>query len=270
MTDNVTESTLVEWLKGVTHRPDWVIKYAGRVDGDHYATVRATEVDTVTSGVYGADRPQQVVNTEGRWPANVVLDDTQAAELDQQSGVGHCHGPKWSNGKPSSGIYGDELRDRVGAHYGDVGGASRFFPVFTGDPHETEHIWCDCVPQLGPPHCHLCSEIAGREMPWTEAHPDFPTFRYTAKAPGTERPTADGVAHPTVKPVDLMRWLIRLVTPPNGVVLDPFAGSGTTGEAAIHEHKRAILIEREPTYLPLIIARLSKPMAVGFDFEVGA
>lgn len=64
-----------------------------------------------------------------------------------------------------------------------------------------------------------------------------------------------------------MRWLIRLVTPPNGVVLDPFAGSGTTGEAAIHEHKRCILIEREPTYLPLIVARIHKPMQVGFDFE---
>ena len=69
-----------------------------------------------------------------------------------------------------------------------------------------------------------------------------------------------------------MRWLVRLVTPPGGVVLDPFAGSGTTGEAAIHEHKRAILIEREDDYLPLIVARLSKPMAIGFDFdeEVGA
>jgi DNA modification methylase len=98
----------------------------------------------------------------------------------------------------------------------------------------------------------------------------FPTFRYTAKAPGTERPTADGIAHPTVKPLDLMRWLIRLVTPPGGVVLDPFAGSGTTGEAAIHEHKRAILIEREPTYLPLIVSRLSKPMEIGFNFEATA
>jgi hypothetical protein len=52
MTDNVTESTLNGWLKGVTHRPDWVIKYAGNVDGDHYVTVRATEVDTVTGGVF--------------------------------------------------------------------------------------------------------------------------------------------------------------------------------------------------------------------------
>jgi DNA modification methylase len=53
-------------------------------------------------------------------------------------------------------------------------------------------------------------------------------------------------------------------------VLDPFAGSGTTGEAAIHEHKRAILIEREATYLPLIVARIHKPMQVGFDFNEGA
>jgi DNA modification methylase len=98
----------------------------------------------------------------------------------------------------------------------------------------------------------------------------FPTFRYTAKAAGTERPSADGVQHPTVKPLELMRWLIRLVTPPDGIVLDPFAGSGTTGEAAIHEHKHAVLIEREPTYLPLIVARLSKPMAIGFDFEAPA
>lgn len=67
-----------------------------------------------------------------------------------------------------------------------------------------------------------------------------------------------------------MRWLVRLLTPTGGVVLDPFGGSGATAEAAIHEHRRAILIEREPSYLPLIAARLSKPMAIGFDFEEGA
>jgi DNA modification methylase len=95
----------------------------------------------------------------------------------------------------------------------------------------------------------------------------FPTFKYEPKAPGTERPTADGIAHPTVKPVDLMRWLVRLVTPPHGLILDPFAGTGTTGEAAIHEHKHAILIEREMSYMPLIIARLHKPIQTGFDFD---
>lgn len=94
----------------------------------------------------------------------------------------------------------------------------------------------------------------------------FPTFRYEAKAPTAERPNVDGVAHPTVKPLALMRWLVRLVTPPGGLVLDPFAGSGTTAEACIHEHLRCITVEREATYLPLIVARLSKPAQVGFNF----
>ena len=94
----------------------------------------------------------------------------------------------------------------------------------------------------------------------------FPVFKYEAKAGSGERPEVDGVRHPTVKPLDLMRWLVRLVTPPGGLVLDPFAGSGTTAEACVLEHMRCIAIEREPDYLPLIVSRLSKPMAIGFDF----
>jgi hypothetical protein len=94
----------------------------------------------------------------------------------------------------------------------------------------------------------------------------FPVFRYEAKAATSERPTVNGVAHPTVKPIDLMRWLVRLVTPDGGLVLDPFAGSGTTAEACIHEHMRCITIEREAEYLPLVLARLSKPMEIGFNF----
>lgn len=88
----------------------------------------------------------------------------------------------------------------------------------------------------------------------------FPTFRYEAKAPTSERPEVDGVLHPTVKPLDLMRWLVRLVTPPGGLVLDPFAGSGTTAEACVVEGFRCVAIEREADYLPLIVARLTKPI----------
>lgn len=94
----------------------------------------------------------------------------------------------------------------------------------------------------------------------------FPVFRYKAKASSAERPTVGGVSHPTVKPLTLMRWLVRLITPPGGVVLDLFAGSGTTAEACIHEHMRCIAIEREADYLPLIVARLSNPIEVGFGF----
>lgn len=84
----------------------------------------------------------------------------------------------------------------------------------------------------------------------------FPVFRFEAKAPAAERPRVDGVAHPTVKPLALMRWLVRLVTPPAGVVLDPFLGSGTTAQAARAESFQCIGVEREDTYLPLIRTRL--------------
>jgi site-specific DNA-methyltransferase (adenine-specific) len=83
-------------------------------------------------------------------------------------------------------------------------------------------------------------------------------FFYAAKAPSEERPTGNGTAHPTVKPLDLMRWLVRLVTPPGGIVLEPFAGSGTTVEACIKEDVRCVAIEREADYLPLIDERINR------------
>ena len=86
-------------------------------------------------------------------------------------------------------------------------------------------------------------------------------FFYTAKAPKSERPNVDGVQHPTVKPLAIMRWLIRLVTPPGGVVLDPFAGSGTTIEAALIEGFDPVGIEMETDYLPLIQHRIDRQAA---------
>lgn len=67
--------------------------------------------------------------------------------------------------------------------------------------------------------------------------------------------------HPTQKPVALMAWLCRLVTPPNGLVLDPFAGSGTTGVAALRERFRFVGIEREPEYAEIARARLTDAAA---------
>ena len=81
-------------------------------------------------------------------------------------------------------------------------------------------------------------------------------FFYSAKASAADRA---GSKHPTVKPVALMRWLARLVCPPGGVVLDPFAGSGTTGAAAAAEGMRYVLIERDADYLADIYRRLGVP-----------
>ena len=95
----------------------------------------------------------------------------------------------------------------------------------------------------------------------------FPVFKYAPKAGSIERPRSEDIAHPTVKPLDLMRWLVKLVTPPGGTILEPFAGSGTTCEAAVIEGFKCIAIERDETYLPLIVARLSKPIQVALDFD---
>jgi site-specific DNA-methyltransferase (adenine-specific) len=150
-------------------------------------------------------------NDLGRWPANVVLDEDQAAELDAQSGELSSGLARAGDRAESRGgeIYGkDAGYIRSGDSYGDTGGASRFF--------------------------------------------------YVAKADSSERVRLDGIAHPTVKPIALMRWLVRLVTPPGGTVLEPFAGSGTTVEACLLEGFQCVAIEREADYLPLIVQRINR------------
>jgi DNA modification methylase len=87
-------------------------------------------------------------------------------------------------------------------------------------------------------------------------------FWYSSKADADDRL---GSKHPTVKPLDLMQWLVRLITPPGGHVLDCFAGTGTTAEAALREGFRCTLIEREAEYL----ADIDRRMAHVFDGEVG-
>ena len=89
--------------------------------------------------------------------------------------------------------------------------------------------------------------------------------------PGGDNPRNRGAQarqnhHPTVKPTDLMRYLLRLVTPPHGVALDPFLGSGSTGKAAMLEDLRFIGIERDPAYFAIACARLEHSIAQGSLF----
>ena len=155
------------------------------------------------------------VNTSGRFPANVLLDEHAAKEMDEQSGVSKSN-VRESEDKDDPGATFSLGRTGVTARgHADSGGASRFFPV----------------------------------------------FKYQAKAPKKERPVIereDGtkIQHPTVKPVALMEWLIALITPPNGTVLDPFAGSGTTLQAARNKGFTPIGIEQDADYIQLINKRL--------------
>jgi site-specific DNA-methyltransferase (adenine-specific) len=93
-------------------------------------------------------------------------------------------------------------------------------------------------------------------------------FFYTAKASRDDRD--DGNTHPTVKPTDLMRYLCRLVTPPGGVVLDPFMGSGSTGKAAMLEGLGFIGIEREAAYHAIAEQRISRAGAAGHQPDLFA
>lgn len=87
-------------------------------------------------------------------------------------------------------------------------------------------------------------------------------FGYSGRAPRGERPTGpDGTTHPTVKPLTIMDWLVRLVTPESGLLLDPFAGSGTTAEAAIAAGRNAIVVEGNGRFIPLIDQRIQRARA---------
>ncbi|MVT25085.1 hypothetical protein GNZ21_01680 [Nesterenkonia alkaliphila] len=86
----------------------------------------------------------------------------------------------------------------------------------------------------------------------------FPIFRFAAKPSAEERPRAFGISHTTVKPLALMQWLIELLTPAGGRVLEPFAGSGATVEAAVRAGFQVVAVEREASYLPLIESRLDR------------
>lgn len=157
---------------------------------------------------------------DGRFPANVLLDEHAAAEMDEQSGWSVSRANTSSDGRGAEGshIFASSSlcrRDPSNSHT-DSGGASRFFPV----------------------------------------------FKYQAKAPKKERPVIvreDGskLMHPTVKPVALMEWLVTLVTPEGGTTLDPFAGTGTTLQAAWDKGFAAIGVEQDADYIALIEQRLS-------------
>lgn len=173
----------------------------------------------------------------GRWPANVLLDEEAAAVLDAQSGsstsrVGKPRGSK----KPGDG-WG---MTATGAEYADSGGASRFFYVAKPSRKERD-LGCDDLPP----------KSAGEATDREEGTDGLSSPRAGAGRTGGARNF-----HPTVKPVELMRYLVRLVTPSDGVVLDPFVGSGTTGMAARLEGFSFVGIDMTPDYCEIARRRI--------------
>lgn len=111
--------------------------------------------------------------------------------------------------------------------------------------------------------CNALGAFAGQEsvtIGYDEPEGSAARFFYSAKADAEDRMGSD---HPTVKPVDLMAWLVRLICPPGGVVLDPFGGSGTTALAAMREGRSCVTIERDAGHAEDIRLRLAHARGEG-------
>lgn len=125
--------------------------------------------------------------------------------------------------------------------HGDRGGASRFFYVAKPDREERDYGCHDLTVRTGGQATDRKDGSAGLNNP---------------RAGAGRGGTAKNI-HPTVKPIALMRWLVRLVTPINGTVVDPFCGSGTTGMACRYELREFIGVEREAEYLAIAERRIA-------------
>jgi site-specific DNA-methyltransferase (adenine-specific) len=173
--------------------------------------------------------------TLGRWPANLILDEYTAELLDEQSGIGVSKSGGKSGTHFSAGVPGAP-NDWERKGHNDSGGASRFFYVAKASKRDRNEGLEDLEAQR-----HSDRELddgAGGDNPRNRTNNPKQNF------------------HPTVKPTELMRYLVKLITPPGGIVLDPFTGSGSTGKAAILEGFDFIGIELTEDYWPIIEGRL--------------
>lgn len=173
----------------------------------------------------------------------MLLDEEAAALLDEQSGdkLGAHGRAAMPDRKIVNNIFGQGLNGNAAVRPSN-GGASRFFYVAKASRSERD---------AGLAHlpARTCGEATDRE--------DESAGLNSPRAGAGRRGGARNF-HPTVKPIDVMRWLVRLVTPPGGLVLDPFAGSGTTGIAALREGTRFVGIDLEPEYARIAIARIEE------------
>lgn len=166
---------------------------------------------------------------QGRWPANFMHDGSPEVVAGFPPGRSSGGGGNRIQGQSLWGLGGDGGQSD---QYHDSGSASRFFYCAKASRADREE-GCEGLPEV--------RRTDGRE---TEHH--VPNLRTTMLRNH----------HPTVKPTELMRYLIRLITPPGGTVLDPFMGSGSTGKAAMLEGARFVGCDLDPDYLAIAEARI--------------
>ncbi len=184
-------------------------------------------------------------NSLGRFPANVLLDETAAAALDEQVGYLAGAGNKIGSKKKAGSHFGNE-QTQMNLKYDNGGSASRFFYCAKASTSE-RNAGLDGMAEK-------FSATMNNGIGHREHDPNDPKA-YKRNF------------HPTVKPIRLMEYLCRLITPPGGIVLDPFMGSGTTGIAAKRLGFEFLGIELNPEYFEIATKRIenAKPDEVAPD-----
>jgi len=251
-----TNTTAGRWPPNLllSHAPGCVEVGTRRVKGTalHGKPTMGT-VGARTDGLAGGGRPMSTVDyadpdgreTVAAWQC---VDGCPVKMLDEQSGILTSNGGKGAHvirSNPGTMGYGGSAVGFDCNVYGDTGTASRFFPQFTPDPflyapkasRRERNAGCEGLPEVP---CGIMED---------DAYP----IRTGA---GNLRDTRRANHHPTVKPQALMRWLCRLIAKRGEIVLDPFAGSGSTGVAALTEGMQFVGVEREAEYVEIARRRL--------------
>ena len=199
----------------------------------------AIGIDKLSFGqVQNAERTEKSVDTpEGRFPANVMHDgsDVITKEFPQTGKFGSV---KPIDKQKTNDVFGKYNEVKEFQAYDDEGSAARFFYCPKTSKSERHSNLDDHETSVG-----------ANGNKWTDQD-----YRKGDTKPTTERKNT----HPTVKPVELMKYLCRLVTPKGGTVLDPFMGSGSTGMAAKDEGFDFIGIEKEKEYFEICESRIKR------------
>jgi site-specific DNA-methyltransferase (adenine-specific) len=201
-------------------------------------------------------------NESGRFPANIIFDEEAGQLLDEQSGVKKSGKMKTSHirhtdGSPN-GIYGKfNPNHPISETYGDEGGASRFFYCPKAAKKDRDEGLDNFEEKAQRVTSGGTRDFNARCANCGKKFIGSPTTICDCDNPVTDNQVFKKKNnHPTVKPTDLMRYLINLVTPPNGTILDPFMGSGSTGKAAVRCGVNFIGIEKEQEYMDIASARI--------------
>lgn len=210
------------------------------LNGDFKSSANGRPSITGLSDNYDPSTANQP-DTQGRWPANFIHDGSDEVVNLFPAKAGAAAPVKGTEqSEVTNGIYG-KFNDRVpGQFYSDTGSAARFF-------------YCAKASKSDRDEGVMLAMVTGAEM--TGREPD--TDGLNSPRAGAGRTSGARNNHPTVKPTALMQWLVRLVTPPGGKVLDPFTGSGSTGKACTIEGFEFIGFEMDPHYCEIAKQRIA-------------